>query len=105
MSKIKVIIKRPDEEKGHVTAISNTLKNLQKTVGGYIEVVQLDMHDGTVLICNEDGKLIGLPSNCRCMGYLLVGTIIIAGFGAGDFTDVSDKTVELWKKGELFSYE
>lgn len=27
--KIKVIIKRPDEQYGHVTNISNTLENLQ----------------------------------------------------------------------------
>ena len=37
--KIKVIIKRPDEETGHVTWISNNLKVLQKHVEGYIETV------------------------------------------------------------------
>lgn len=31
-SKIKTIIKRPDEQYGHVTHISQTLENLQKTV-------------------------------------------------------------------------
>ena len=31
-AKIKVIIKRPDEKAGHVTNISASLKNLQKTV-------------------------------------------------------------------------
>lgn len=33
-SKIRAIIKRPDEEYGHVTNIANNLKNLQRTVGG-----------------------------------------------------------------------
>jgi len=101
MSKIKVIIKRPDEAKGHVTAISNTLENLQRTVGGYIQVVTLD--DDLVLICNEEGKLRGLAPNCRCKGDLFVGTIIVAGsgFGTGDFADVPEEAVKMWKKGFL----
>ena len=61
MRKIKVIIKRPDEQFGHVTWISDSLKNLQNTVGGYIETVTLD--NGVVLICNEEGKLRDMPYN------------------------------------------
>lgn len=45
MAKIRAIIKRPDEEYGHVTHISATLENLQKTVGGYIETVGLTESD------------------------------------------------------------
>lgn len=37
MKKIKVIVKRPDEQYGHVCHISDRLENLQKTVEGYIE--------------------------------------------------------------------
>ncbi len=59
--KIKCIVKRPDEQFGHVTWISDSLKNLQNTVGGYIETVTLD--DGVVLICNEEGKLRDMPYN------------------------------------------
>ena len=43
MKKIKCIIKRPDEEYGHVTNISPRLENLQKTVEGYIETVPLSV--------------------------------------------------------------
>lgn len=54
--KIKVIVKRPDEKYGHVTHISNTLENLQKTVDGYIETLTMP---GYVLILNEeDGSTI-----------------------------------------------
>ena len=41
MKRIKVIIKRPDEKYGHVTYISDSLENLQKTVGGPIEIVSI----------------------------------------------------------------
>lgn len=40
MKKIKVIVKRPDSVP-YSTHISNSLENLQKTVGGYIETVTL----------------------------------------------------------------
>jgi len=59
--KIKCIVKHPDEQFGHVTWVSDSLENLQKTVGGYIETVTLD--NGLVLICNEEGKLRDMPYN------------------------------------------
>lgn len=52
--KISVIIKEPDKKPRHVY-ISNTLENLQKTVGGYIEVITLC--SDLVVICNEEGKI------------------------------------------------
>lgn len=39
-----------------------TLQWLQDMVGGYIEAVDVDP-DGTVMYCNEEGKLINLPVN------------------------------------------
>lgn len=90
MKKIKVIIKRPDEKHGHVTNISDSLKNLQKIVGGPIEIVSLPFPH-TVLICNEEGKLRGLPTNFLC-GILLkdfiVGDAIICGTDGEDLTDI-----------------
>ena len=77
MSRIKVIIKRPDEKIGHMTWISDSLENLQRTVGGYIETVPLS--EDTVIICNEEGRLRGLEPNCRVGRVSLVGTIIVAG--------------------------
>lgn len=85
-SKIKVFIKRPDAEKWYCTNISNTLENLQKTVGGDIETYSIctDM----VIICNEEGRLRELPFNCRLFGIDFVGTIIIAGVAGDEFCDV-----------------
>jgi hypothetical protein len=40
-SKIKVLIKRPDEQYGHMTWISSNLKNMQRTVDGNIQAVTL----------------------------------------------------------------
>lgn len=93
--KIKVIVKRPDEEVGHVTNISQSLKNLQNTVGGYIETVSLP--DGVVIICNEEGRILGLPHNCIAYGVDFVGTIIVCGRSGEEFADIPISLAE-WKE-------
>lgn len=93
MSKIKVIIKRPDEPVGHVTTIAPTLENLQKLVDGYIETVTI----GTVvIICNEEGRIRGLPYNCTVFGRGFVGTIVIAGTDGDEFGSVPI-SFNVWK--------
>lgn len=91
MNKIKAIIKRPDEPIGHVSYISDTLENLQRTVGGRIEVVPITP-DGLVMICNEEGKLQGLEKNFVMLRGLqvdiIVGDVIICGTHGEEFTDV-----------------
>lgn len=87
MDKIKVIIKRPDEA-GHVSWISNTLENLQRTVDGYIEAVTI--HSDLVVICNEEGRLLGLEPNCRIAGIEFVGTVVLAGKRGDEFTDIPE---------------
>jgi len=95
MAKIQVIIKRPDEEYGHMTNISHTLENLQKTVGGHIEVLQLEK--GVIAILNEEGKIFGLDPNMRVPGDVLVGTIILCGTDGEELTDIPI-TFQEWKE-------
>jgi hypothetical protein len=88
-AKIRAIIKRPDEKCGHVTNISQTLRNLQRIVEGYIEVVPITKT--AVCIVNEEGKIRGLPRNF-ILGIppfhdVIVGTAIIVGTDGEDFTD------------------
>ena len=103
-AKIRAIIKRPDEPYGHVTNISCSLKNLQKTVEGPIETLPLP--DGNVMIVNEEGKIRNLQRNF-IMGKvpfhdIIVGTIAIVGSKGDRFTDctLEFKTwkwlLELW---------
>ena len=101
--KVRVIIKRPDEEFGHVTNISTSLKNLQNTVGGYIEVVTVAVYDWgyIVIICDEEGVLKDKPYNCEVCGIDFVGDIICAQLapneeGELDFVDL-EIDFGLWK--------
>lgn len=95
MSKIRVIIKRPDEPVGHYETIPNTLKALQQAVGGYIETVTIGKY--LAVICNEEGRIRGLPYNCHVCDIGFLGTIIAVGVDGEEFTDVPI-TLEDWKE-------
>ena len=84
-AKISVIIKQPGRVP-YKTAISPMLENLQKTVGGYIETVTIA--EDCVIICNEEGRLLGLPYNCNVEGIPFVGPIVFVGVDGEDFADL-----------------
>ena len=103
MGKIRAIVKRADEQYGHVTWISNTLENLQRTVGGYVEAItccgpRMDSKPYVVL-CDEEGRLKGKPHNCSVYrsprkpnGFAedvidFVGDIAVVGIEGEDFSD------------------
>lgn len=97
MGKIKAIIKRTDEEIGHMCYVSNRLENLQKIVGGYIEVVPID-DKCNVLICNEEGKLQNQHLVNFKMPYdTIVGDVIICGVNGAEFGDIQ-MTRKEWAK-------
>lgn len=80
---LEAIVKAPGE-KPRVTVIANTLEAMQSIVGGHIEVVGFTNHN--VIVCNEEGRMLGLPENAQG----ICGTMIVLGRGCGDgeFSDV-----------------
>lgn len=58
---IYVVLCEPGK-KACITTIHNTLESLQQIVGGYIEAVY-PFDNPVVIICNEEGKIIGLELN------------------------------------------
>lgn len=87
MNKIKVIIKRPGEDP-QKKSINNNLETLQLIVGGYIESVTLATD--LAIICNEEGRIMGLPYNCDICGASFVGPIIFVGVSGDEFCSVPD---------------
>jgi hypothetical protein len=101
------IVKVEPNRKPVVTDIENTLKSLQKVVGGYIEHVSLPpFSSGFALICNEEGKLIGLPPN-RCMGNdVVMGTFFITkGNEEGEFVSLTNGDLKFIKENYLTDLE
>ena len=59
--------------------IENTLKAKQDLVGGNIEYVSRDCYSDVIFICNEEGKLLGLPFNRDIGQDIIAGPFIIVG--------------------------
>ena len=83
---MKAIRKKPGCEP-ELIDIDNTLAALHQEVSGYIETVSIA---DVVIICNEEGRLCGLPYNCRFVGVDFVGTILVVGRNKDEFCDVPE---------------
>ena len=85
-----------------VVTLSNDLRSLQEAVSigadytGLIEVVGLDAK--TCILCNEEGKLIGLEPNRR-LGYdVLCGVFYVVGQDEeGNITSLSPAAIERYQ--------
>lgn len=71
-----------------IIEVGNTLKALQREVSGYIETVTIA--SDAVIICNEEGRILGLPDNCRVCGVDFVGKVLIVGTKGDEFCDVPE---------------
>lgn len=76
----------------YAAEIENSLRSLQRAVGGYIQAVSNG--DGTVIVCNEEGKLNSLPPNRRLVGDVLVGNFFVIGTEDVDFRSLTDEETE-----------
>ena len=95
------------------TQIGDGLQGMQGAVGGYIEAVYL-YEEPVALICNEDGKLKGLPFNRALRDEngsifdIVVGNFFLVGIGdEDDFTDLphelAEQFAERFRQPELFA--
>lgn len=84
---MKAIRKKPGCEP-EIIEVENTLEALQQEVGGHIETVTIA--SDAVVICNEEGRLCGLPYNCRFVGVDFVGPILVVGRNKDEFCDVPE---------------
>ena len=79
--------------------IPHALDSLQSIVGGDIEVLY-PFDDPVGVVCNEYGKLFGLPLNRALRDEsgkiydIIVGTFFIVGLGIDDFESISDMMLE-----------
>ncbi len=89
-----------------VKEIDNNLKSMQAVVGGLIQAI-CPFEDSTVaLICNEEGKLIGLPLN-RALRYengeiydIIAGTFFLCSAKPDEetFSSLTDEQIKYYTK-------
>lgn len=93
--KIRILVVEPNKEP-YQMKIEHTLRNLQKIVNGYIEIVELSPI--VDLICNEEGKIKQLPLN-RFIDYdIIAGTFFIAGHIDEEAISLSRKQIKKYKE-------
>ena len=98
--------KRPE-----TVVLPDTLEDLQKAVGGYIEVIH-PFDDSACIICNEEGKLNGLPLNRALtddsgkITDIIAGAFLVAGVSDEGFSSLSAEQIrkysDMYAKPQLF---
>ena len=85
---IDVLIVEPNKLPYEKT-IENTLEAKQEIVGGFIECTGIMSDYDVSIICNEEGKILGMEPN-RIVGKdIIAGTFFIVGDSPGTGEDVS----------------
>ena len=86
-----------------VKTIVNELKPMQELVDGYIEVLGVDM--SCSIVCNEEGKLLGLRPNRIAMRNGMPIDVIAGDFfitadnpETGDFISLTDEQIDYFTK-------
>ena len=85
----------------------NKLRTLQQLVGGDMQAVYPWSKDDVALICNDSGKVDGLPLNRSLEDYdIIAGNFFICGFSGEKFCSLTDKQLrhyeKLFRDPELF---
>lgn len=92
MSKIKAILVQPNM-RGKVIIIENSLKALQKAVGGHLGT--MTFAEDAAVIFNEEGRILNLPYNLKFLGYDFYGTILVVGINGEEFDSLSENAIDL----------
>lgn len=110
-NEITVVMVEPGE-RPRVITLKNDLDALQKAVSigadyqGLIELIGLE--DGVDLLCNEEGKLIGLERNRSVDNDVIVGVFYVVGAdGRGNLISLNEaqqeKYIEMFWEPEYFN--
>ena len=112
MEKLEVILVEP-QKAPKVVEIGAELEDMQEVVGGLIQMIT-PWDDDVALVCNDEGKLIGLPPNRAIyddngnIADILVGNFFIcyAPIESEDFLplplELKEKYMEKFQKPEVF---
>lgn len=104
MNNMRIVVVKPGMP-AYEAVIGDSLEEMQEVVGGLIEVADI-LDDDVAIICNEEGKLIGLPPNRVLEDTdgqimdILYGTffLVSAPMDSDTFESLSDELVKKYLK-------
>ncbi len=89
----RVVVVKPGKP-AYEKQIGRDYHDLCKEVRGYIECVSYH-GDGTLIVCNEEGKLLGMEGNRRFRnGSVIAGLFVVIGSAGEDFRSLTDREVQ-----------
>ena len=108
---IRVVLLEPGKE-AQITKIGSSLEEMQSVVSGYIEAVY-PFEEEAAIVCNEEGKLLGLPLNralrnedTREIYDIIAGPCFICGCSSNNFgslgAEQAEKYMQMFRRPELF---
>ena len=107
---MEVVMVEPGKE-ARLAEIGSDLKSLQAAVGGYIEAAYF-FDDPVALICNEEGKIYGMPYNRAVrddagkVQDIIAGPFFVCGLGEESFCslpkELQTKYLDMFKYPEKF---
>lgn len=98
---MKVLVVEPMKE--CYTKEINGLEEMQALVGGYIQAIY-PFPDKAAVVCNEEGKNLGLPFNRPLLDEndlpydIICGTFFVAGLGVEDFVSLTEEQIRRYKE-------
>ena len=102
MSEMQVLLVKPYQYPVRTT-IPSGLESLQQLVGGFIEVVY-PFDDPVAIVCNEEGKVNGLPPNRALydeagnVADVIAGDFLVVGIGEEDLASLPDALAQKYEK-------
>ena len=91
MAKIRAIYKDP-AVRAKLIEVEDDLHELQMFTGHFQTVPYIT--EGNVVLCNDDGKLLGMAPNIGIWNDVIFGPLLICGVDGENLTDVTQEAIE-----------
>ena len=112
MSEMITVVLVEPQKKARVVEFEHTLENMQKLVGGFIEAFY-PFEDEVAIICNDEGKIDGMPFNRAIREEdsneimdIVAGPFFVCGLTEDNFGSLTEeqqrKYLELFRYPERF---
>lgn len=90
---LKVVYIEP-KKAAYIAEVADTLRDLQRAVGGRIKLIDND--DGTGIVCSQEAKLQGMKGNRRLGDgkSVIAGSFFVVGLGEEDFRALTDEEIQ-----------
>lgn len=96
---LKIVYVEP-KKAAYVSEIENSLESMQRAVGGGLfQTVQI-FDDNTIVVCNEESKLMGMPGNRRYGDgtSIIAGPFFVCGIESESFRSLTEEETEKYLK-------